>query len=50
MLPRKSVELVKVPLDPGDRALYDKLFSLASSRVQQFEQASELGTQFSQVL
>merc|ERR1711972_935834 len=50
MLPVKSAELVKVPLDPVDRALYDKLFECASARVKALEDSSGLGKHFSQVL
>jgi len=50
MLPQKSLEVVKVPLDPADRVLYDRLFQCASERVQQLEEKSDLGRQFSQVL
>lgn len=50
MLPQKTSEVVRVPMDPGDRALYEKLFGLASSRVKQLEEAAELGSSFSQVL
>mmetsp|Transcript_98320 Transcript_98320/g.194817 ORF Transcript_98320/g.194817 Transcript_98320/m.194817 type:complete len:1042 (-) Transcript_98320:237-3362(-) len=50
MLPEKRVEVVRVPLDPGDRVLYDRLFNLASQRVKQLEDKQQLGQQFSHVL
>mmetsp|Transcript_46753 Transcript_46753/g.111191 ORF Transcript_46753/g.111191 Transcript_46753/m.111191 type:complete len:958 (+) Transcript_46753:80-2953(+) len=49
-LPEKSVEVVKVPLSPTDRALYDNLFGCARERVKELEERSELGKQFSLVL
>jgi len=49
-LPEKRMEVVRVPLDPGDRVLYDRLFNFASQRVKQLEDNQQLGRQFSHVL
>eukprot|EP00747_Dinoflagellata_sp_TGD_P094869 gnl/TRDRNA2_/TRDRNA2_166268_c0_seq1.p1 gnl/TRDRNA2_/TRDRNA2_166268_c0~~gnl/TRDRNA2_/TRDRNA2_166268_c0_seq1.p1 ORF type:complete len:672 (-),score=124.39 gnl/TRDRNA2_/TRDRNA2_166268_c0_seq1:87-1823(-) len=50
MLPQKTVELVRVPLDSGDRKLYDTLFECARNRVMHLEKTSSLGENFTQVL
>lgn len=49
-LPQKAMKIVKVPLDPADRLVYDRLFKFASDRVHQLSDPSELGKHFSQVL
>lgn len=50
LLPPKSVEVCRVPLESGDRVLYDRLFNCASERVKEMESRSQLGQNFSQVL
>lgn len=50
LLPPKSVEVCRVPLESGDRVLYDRLFNCASERVKEMETRSQLGQNFSQVL
>ncbi|CAJ1407203.1 unnamed protein product [Effrenium voratum] len=50
LLPSKTLELVRVPLESSDRVLYDRLFNCASERVQEMQARSQLGQNFSQVL
>lgn len=50
LLPQKTLEVVQVPLDPGDRALYDKLFACVSKHVKELEEANRLGEGFTQIL
>lgn len=49
LLPSKTLELVRVPLESSDRVLYDRLFNCASERVQEMQARSQLGQNFSQV-
>jgi len=49
-LPQKTVEVVRVPLDPADRVFYDRLFNCVREQVEQLEKKSQLGEQFSQIL
>lgn len=49
ILPKKTLEIVRVPLDPGDRILYDQLVGCANQRVQEIKQ-SQGGLQVNQVL
>jgi len=49
-LPRKTLEVLRVPLDAGDRALYDRLFDGARAHVKKLERDSALGANYSQVL
>lgn len=50
LLPSKSLEVVRVPLESGDRVLYDRLFNCACERVKEMQSRSQLGNNFSQVL
>mgnify|MGYP002803377023 FL=1 len=50
LLPSKSVEVYRVPLEPADRVLYERLFNCASERVKEMQNRSQLGQNFSQVL
>eukprot|EP00929_Paragymnodinium_shiwhaense_P049077 TRINITY_DN24769_c1_g3_i1.p1 TRINITY_DN24769_c1_g3~~TRINITY_DN24769_c1_g3_i1.p1 ORF type:complete len:1067 (-),score=226.70 TRINITY_DN24769_c1_g3_i1:152-3352(-) len=49
MLPQKTVEVVRVPLDPADRVLYDRLLNCVSQRVKGLEEGG-LGENFVQLL